>query len=101
MSFGINRISAKTRESRQGRMVSKTFNGLVGESVDAQSVSAGGNRLTTHTGGTDSPTEEWPAFRAWVQQGLERSGRPPGPGCACEECRQHREPGALHAPGAE
>jgi hypothetical protein len=77
------------------------LNGLVGESVDAESVDHGGNRTTTHTGDTGSPTDEWPAFRAWVEQGLERGGRPSGSGYACEECRLRREPGALLAPGAE
>jgi hypothetical protein len=101
VSFGIKRISVKAAGNRRGRTVNRTFNGLVGESVDAQSVDHGGNRTTTHTGNAGSPTEEWPAFRAWVRQGLERSGRPSETGCECEECRQRREHGALLAPGAE
>jgi hypothetical protein len=101
MSLGRVAISAKAAGGRCRCTVNRAFNGLVGESVDAQSVSDGGNRLTTHTGDTGSPTEEISALRAWVKQGLERSGRPPGPGYACEEYRLRREPGALHAPGAE
>jgi hypothetical protein len=77
------------------------LNGLVGESVHAQSVGNGGNRTTTHTGDTDSLAEKLAALRSWVEQGLERSGRRSGPGCACEECRLRREHGALPAPGAE
>ena len=77
------------------------LNGLAGESVDAQGVGNGGNRPTTHTGDTDSLAEKLATFRSWVEQGLERSGPPPEPGCACEECRLRREPGALLSPGAE
>jgi len=77
------------------------FNGLVGESVYAQSVGNGGNRPTTHTGDTDSLAEKLATLRSWVEQGLERSGRRSGPGCACEECRLRRELGASLAPGAE
>ncbi len=101
MKFGRASISAKVKANRRGCPVNRNFNGLVCESVSAQSVGNGGNRPTAHTGDTGSPTEEWPAFRAWVEQGLERSGPPPEPGCACEECRQRREPGALLSPGAE
>lgn len=57
--------------------------------------------ISRHSGDTDSLAEVWAAFRSWVEQGLERSGRGSGPGCACEECRLRREPGALLAPGAE
>jgi hypothetical protein len=77
------------------------LNGLVGESVDAQSVGNGGNRPTTHTGDTDSLAEKLAALRSWVEQGLERSGPPPEPGCACEQCRMRRASGALLSPGAE
>lgn len=102
MNSNINRISAKTAGNRRVRTVNRIyFNGLVGESVDAQRVGNGGNRPTTQTGNADSPTEGWPALKAWVEKGLERSGPPPEQGCACEECRERREPGALQAPGAE
>jgi len=94
MSLGRGSISSKAAGNR-------TFDGLVGESVNAQSVGSGGNRPTTHTGDTDSLAEEWAALRAWVEQGLERSGRRSGPGCACQNCRLRRERGALLAPGAE
>jgi hypothetical protein len=77
------------------------FNGLVGESVDAQSVGNGGNRPTTHTGDTDSLAQKLATLRSWVEQGLERSGRRSGPGCACEQCRMRRASGALLSPGAE
>ena len=101
MSFGRVPISAKATGNRRRCGVNQNFNGLVGESVSAQSVGNGGNRPTTHTGDTGSLTEEISALRAWVKQGLERGGRPSGPGCACEACRLRREPGALLAPGAE
>jgi hypothetical protein len=64
----------------------RTFNGLVGESVDAQSVGNGGNRPTTHTGDTDSLAEKLATLRSWVEQGLERSGRRSHP-CS-NECVQ-------------
>src|SRR5215469_8442189 len=79
----------------------RTFNGLVGESVDAQSVGNGGNRPTTHTGDTDSLAEKLATFRSWVEQGLERSGRRSGPDCVCEQCHMRRASGALLSPGAE
>jgi len=101
VNFGTDRVSAKTTENRRGRTVNRIFDGLVGESVNAQSVGNGGNRPTTHTGDTGSPTEEISALQAWVKQGLERGGRPSGPGCTCEECRVRREPSALQTPGAE
>jgi hypothetical protein len=101
MSFRRGPISAKAAGNRRRCAVNRNFNGLVGESVNAQRVGNGGNRPTTHTGDTDSPTEEISALRAWVKQGLERGGQPSGPGCDCEECRQRREPGALLTPGAE
>jgi hypothetical protein len=101
MRFGRGPISAKVAGNRRRCAVNREFNGLVGESVVARRAGDGGNRPATHTGDTGSLTEEWPAFRAWVEQGLERSGPPPGQGCGCEECRQRREPGALQTPGAE
>jgi hypothetical protein len=101
VSLGRYAISAKAASNRRRRAVNRNFNGLVGESVSARSVGNGGNRPTTHTGDTGSPTAELSALRAWVEQAEERGGRPSGPGCACEECRQRWQPGALHAPGAE
>jgi hypothetical protein len=101
MNIGRGPISAKAAGNRRRCAVNRNFNGLVGESVSAQSVGNGGNRPTTHTGDTDSLAEEWAALRAWVEQGLERSGRRSGPGCACEKCRLGSERGALGAPGAE
>jgi len=83
MSLGRYAIPVKAVGNQRRRAVNKTFNGLVGESVDAQSVGNGGNRPTTHTGDTDSLAEEMSALRKWVRQGQERSGRPSGPGCAC------------------
>jgi len=77
------------------------LNGLVGESVDAESVDHGGNRTTTHTGDTDSLAEKLATLRSWVEQGLERSGRRSGPGCACEQCCMRHASGALLSPGAE
>ena len=77
------------------------LNGLVGESVDAESVDHGGNRTTTHTGDTDSLAEKLATLRSWVEQGLERSGRRSGPGCACEQCCKRHASGALLSPGAE
>jgi hypothetical protein len=100
VSLGRCAISVKAGNRR--RAVNRAFNELVGESVDAQSVGNGGNRPTTHTGGTGSPTdEEMSALRVWEKQGEERAGQPSGPDCECDECRQRREPGALLAPGAE
>jgi hypothetical protein len=57
--------------------------------------------ISKHSGDADSLAEEWAAFRWWVEQGLERSGRRSGQGCACEECQLRRERGALISPGAE
>jgi len=101
MKFGRASIPAKAKANRHRCAVNQNFNGLVGESVDAESVDHGGNRTTTHTGDTDSLAEKLATLRAWVEQGLERGGRPTGSGCACEKCRLRREPGALLAPGAE
>jgi hypothetical protein len=67
VSLGIIRISAKAAGNRRGHTVNRTFNGLVGESVDAQSVGNGGNRPTTHTGDTGSPTEKLFALRTWMK----------------------------------
>jgi hypothetical protein len=100
VSLGRCAIPVKAARNRR-RTVNRTFNGLVGESVYAQSVGNGGNRPTTHTGDTDSLAEKLATLRSWVEQGLERSGRRSGPGCACEECRLRRELGASLAPGAE
>jgi hypothetical protein len=88
-------------ENRRRRVVNRAFNGLVGESVDAQSVGNGGNRPTTHTGDTDSLAEKLATLRSWVEQGLERSGRRSGQGCGCEQCCMRRASGALLSPGAE
>ena len=101
MSLGSCAISVKAAGNRRRRTVNRTFNGLVGESVDAQRVGNGGNRPTTHTGDTDSLAEKLATLRAWVEQGLERSGRRSGPGCACEQCRMRRASVALLSPGAE
>ena len=101
MNLGRGAMSAKAAGNRRGRTVTRIFNGLVGESVDAQSVGNGGNRPTTHTGDTGSLAEKLATLRSWVEQGLERSGQRSGPGCACEKCCQRREHGALLTPGAE
>ena len=57
--------------------------------------------ISRHSDDADSLAEEWAAFRSWVEQGLERSGRRSGPGCACEKCRLRLERDALLSPGAE
>ncbi len=102
MSIGRCEISGKAAGNRERRAVNRPFNGLVGESVDAQGVGNGGNRPTTHTGDTDSLAEKLATLRSWVEQGLERSGRRrSGRGCACEQCRTRRASGALLSPGAE
>lgn len=101
MNLGGGAMPAKAAGNRRGRTVKRISKGLVGETVNAQSVGNGGNRPTTHTGDMGSPTEEISALRAWVKQGLERSGQPSGPGCACEKCRMRRNSGALLTPGAE
>ena len=102
MSLGRCAIPVKAARNRnRRRTVNRTFNGLVGESVDAQRVGNGGNRPTTHTGDTDSLAEKLATLRLWVEQGLERSGPPPERGCGCKECRLRREAGALLSPGAE
>ena len=99
MSLGRCAISVKAGNRR--RAVNRAFNGLVGESVDAQRVGNGGNRPTTHTGDTDSLAEKLATLRSWVEQGLERSRRRSGPGCACELCCMRHASGALLSPGAE
>ncbi len=81
MSIGRCEISGKAAGNRERRAVNRPFNGLVGESVDAQGVGNGGNRPTTHTGDTDSLAEKLATLRSWVEQGLERSGRAGGGAC--------------------
>jgi hypothetical protein len=97
VSLGRCAIPVKAAGHRRRRTVNRAFNGLVGESVDAQSVGNGGNRPTRHTGDADSLAEKLATLRSWV----ERSGRRSGPGCTCEQCRMRRASGALLSPGAE
>ncbi len=77
---------------------SKGFNETVGESAtrkERATVGTAPRRIRV----TQAPRpEERAALRAWVEEGLERSGQRSGPGCKCSTCVAR---GASRAPGAE
>jgi len=77
---------------------SKGLNGMAGESVTRKvRATQGCDPRRIRVTQTPRP-EEWAALRAWVEEGLERSGQRSGPGCKCSTCVAR---GASRAPGAE
>src|SRR5713101_1803867 len=69
MSFGRGPISAKTAGNRRGRLTGLLM-GWLASLWTRKEWATVGTDATTHTGDTDSPTEQSPAFRALVEEGL-------------------------------